>query len=546
MPSITIWSRIETRARTGDMEAGLEARVFDPLWLLARQWQVGEFAGRDAGSPVNAQVASSAAAFDRYAAGAEAPRALDNRLPLEVLVEREAIRPAVATGDLRQTVEAGLQFFRMLDQAGLSRLRAAYVAQYPIPAIPALDADGQRLLAAVTGRIPDGIRLHADLLHAGAALPALPAIAAADKAAVLKIAQAFVSLFGALVSEPANADTWSPDRMEYSFAIGAGASGKLAAEEYDGGSADWHTFHRSAAALAGTTATPVTATRNVMPSPVTFRGAPARRFWEFEDAAVDVGALTAAAEDVGRLLLREFALIYGNDWFQIPLAVSAGSEVTVTALTVADTFGVNTPIPHYTDADGAAGAWRMFAVSADTPAASAASAHVLVVPPNAVAAVDGAAIEDVLLLRDELANMAWGVESSAVGPSGAIVDRAQVYRTNAPAAVPPAQGSMPQYRLGSTVPDYWIPFLPVSVGSGPLRLRLGKLPTAPTGPMGRLLSYPALTMYLEELPREGVHLQRRYRQARGPDGSTYVWIGRLRYTGRGEDRSGLEFDYVQY
>jgi hypothetical protein len=64
--------------------------------------------------------------------------------------------------------------------------------------------------------------------------------------------------------------------------------------------------------------------------------------------------------------------------------------------------------------------------------------------------------------------------------------------------------------------------------------------------MGRLLSYPALTMYLEELPREGVHLQRRYRQARGPDGSTYVWIGRLRYTGRGEDRSGLEFDYVQY
>ena len=42
------------------------------------------------------------------------------------------------------------------------------------------------------------------------------------------------------------------------------------------------------------------------------------------------------------------------------------------------------------------------------------------------------------------------------------------------------------------MPDYWIPFLPVAVAGGPLRMRRGKLPTAATGPLGRLLGYPGL------------------------------------------------------
>jgi hypothetical protein len=52
-------------------------------------------------------------------------------------------------------------------------------------------------------------------------------------------------------------------------------------------------------------------------------------------------------------------------------------------------------------------------------------------------------------------------------------------------------------------------------------------------------------MFLEEVPREGVHLERRYRWARGADGSGYLWIGRRRSTGRGEGRSGLRFDYLE-
>src|SRR6266511_1987223 len=41
------WDRIEAIARSTGLTGGLEARVADPLWLLARQWQVGEFHGDD-------------------------------------------------------------------------------------------------------------------------------------------------------------------------------------------------------------------------------------------------------------------------------------------------------------------------------------------------------------------------------------------------------------------------------------------------------------------------------------------------------------------
>jgi len=65
MPSVTIWNRLEPRCRTQDLATGLEARVHDPLWLLARQWQVSEFVACDGGSPINAQVAWTASSFDR-------------------------------------------------------------------------------------------------------------------------------------------------------------------------------------------------------------------------------------------------------------------------------------------------------------------------------------------------------------------------------------------------------------------------------------------------------------------------------------------------
>jgi hypothetical protein len=546
MPSITIWNRIEPRCRAVGLESGLEARVHDPLWLLARQWQFGEFAGRDAGSPVSVEVQSTSAPLDRYAIATEMGRAYDNRLPIEMLIEREAVRPEPGKGDLRQAAEAGLHFLRLLDAAHLSRLHSTYLTQYPLAQQNSPDTDAQIFSSIVSGRVIDGIKLYADLVQAGNQLPALPVIATTDHDAVLGITRNWMAWYASLFSEPVGSDAWFPDRMEYQFATGsAGDSGAFQAREYDGGVVDWYTFDRSSIALAGGSAQPVKTTRRLLAAPVTFRGMPARRFWELEDASVDIGALTAGAEDLGRLLLREFALIYGNDWFQVPLVVPVGSDVSIDSLVVADTFGLTTTIPHYAQADGAAGQWRMFSLSADRSTPGALPDYRLLVLPSAMGILDSPAIEDVLLLRDELADMAWGVERTAVAPSGMPLDRTLVWRTAAPPVKPPAADKPPRYRLGSTVPDYWVPFLPIGLNSTHLQMRRGRLPTPSSEPLGRLLA-PGLTMFLEELPREGVHLERRYRYARGVDGSTYLWIGRRRSTGRGEGRSGLRFDYLEF
>ena len=45
MGSITSWIRLEPRGRDDDMTDAVHARVYDPLWMLARQWQMGEFQG---------------------------------------------------------------------------------------------------------------------------------------------------------------------------------------------------------------------------------------------------------------------------------------------------------------------------------------------------------------------------------------------------------------------------------------------------------------------------------------------------------------------
>ena len=60
MPSVTTWNRLEPASRPTDVTVGLEARIHDPLWLLGRQWQMQEFAGQDAGSPVSASIAIDA------------------------------------------------------------------------------------------------------------------------------------------------------------------------------------------------------------------------------------------------------------------------------------------------------------------------------------------------------------------------------------------------------------------------------------------------------------------------------------------------------
>ena len=114
-----------------NLRPGLEARLHDPLWLLARQRQMGEFFGEDAGSPVKVEVEADAFPADRVVLGGQALPYSAEVAPLEALVEREA--PTRSKPDLRIRAQWGMLFLDYLDRAGLPYDRARLAGRFAVP-----------------------------------------------------------------------------------------------------------------------------------------------------------------------------------------------------------------------------------------------------------------------------------------------------------------------------------------------------------------------------------------------------------------------------
>ena len=393
--------------------------------------------GDDAGSPILAAVTTTESVLNRVAAGTTAATALPPGTPLEAFIEREAVRPSTPDIEYRQSADAGLYFLRLLRAGNVGQLAPLYVTQYGIAAPTAaqqasLDAPALALAAIVSNRVPDGARLAADLRAAQPGLPATPAIPAADKAAVQTAANAYLAWYDSLYDAPTTgpSPSWVDARMEYQFSVDASATDTpcaFVADRYTGEPLDWPSFDHSATPLGAISTPPAAVTRTLIPAPVTFKGMPAPRYWQLEDASVDIGAVDAGPADTARLMLREFALIYGNDWFVVPIPVTVGAVAHVTSLVVTDTFGITQTIPHYSATpDG--GRWRMFAISGD------AIDYRLILPPVLARGLDSQPQEQVLLVRDDAASMAWGVEKIVAGASGTPIDRASAAAIAAPTA----------------------------------------------------------------------------------------------------------------
>src|SRR5215217_7446865 len=179
MSSITTWMRLEPVSRNTEMKASLQARVYDPLWLLARQWQLGEFQGEDNGSPVMARWQGESARITRYHAGAVEPGSSVNapaydrgRMPLETLVEREPVRslaPQTTKAEkLRLAVETGLEFLRILDrmaedQQTSRNYRNDFVREFPF-VVPeeqraSLDSASLAFVELMSSRAADGRKI---------------------------------------------------------------------------------------------------------------------------------------------------------------------------------------------------------------------------------------------------------------------------------------------------------------------------------------------------------------------------------------------------
>ncbi len=562
------------------MNTSLQARVYDPLWLLARQWQLGEFQGEDNGSPVMASWRGESGRLMRYHSGAIPPNSMVNaghydatRMPLETLVERETIRPTPGQNGkpekLRLAAEAGQQFLRMLDRQPLSSdYRTAFISQYPFPELTpeqraTLDSESQSFLDLVGSRVPDGRRLYTEFSSGGAGgiviAPELQ-IAPGDQAEVEKAARLWMQWFETLFSEPETGNpTWLPERLEYAFSVGTrldDGERVLTAQEYSEGHLDWYDFDMNLEVTLGGAAdnavTEVSGT--AIPAPVSFRGMPAARFWEFEDAKVDFGSVDAGPTDLARMLLVEFALAYGNDWFVIPIELEVGALYRTRSLVITDTFGVRTLIKSSSELGQPHSEWRMFQQSYLRGSDLVGPApNTFFLSPSLLTSLESRPIEEVLFLRDEMANLAWGVErlveSPAEGPLNlfeAYLNQKQRDAGESPKLPGTEQGIL-QYRLATEIPDYWVPLLPVQTEKG-LRLKRGAVlktdgSRKTAHALGRILE-PGneLMLFEEEVPREGVRVTRSYQFTRWIDGSSHLWVGRRKGVGRGEGSSGLQFD----
>src|SRR5947207_6515894 len=90
-PQITAYNRLEPRARTEDFARSLRAEIRDPLWLLTRQWQMGELEAEDGGSAIDARLLTTQAHVDRVALRGANGRHYNLEIPLETMVEQEPV-----------------------------------------------------------------------------------------------------------------------------------------------------------------------------------------------------------------------------------------------------------------------------------------------------------------------------------------------------------------------------------------------------------------------------------------------------------------------
>src|SRR6516162_10131445 len=90
-PSVTTWNRLEGRPRTNNFDRALRAEVRDALWMITKQWQMGETQGSDAGSPIFAKLQMDTTRLTKYQPDALPVQLFEYTVPLEAKVERRPL-----------------------------------------------------------------------------------------------------------------------------------------------------------------------------------------------------------------------------------------------------------------------------------------------------------------------------------------------------------------------------------------------------------------------------------------------------------------------
>jgi len=119
-PTITTWNRVEGRPTTVDFNRALRAEVRDALWMLTRQWQMGEFNGEDAGSPASMRASIATTRLTRYQPGDAAAQDFNDLSPFETQIERRPVKYSIGADKvaLNLRVLLGRRWLRLIQGIG--------------------------------------------------------------------------------------------------------------------------------------------------------------------------------------------------------------------------------------------------------------------------------------------------------------------------------------------------------------------------------------------------------------------------------------------
>ena len=580
-PTVMMWNRLEGRPRTHNFDRALKAEVRDALWMLTKQWQMGEFKADDAGSPVFAKIHITSSHVQKYKAADKAVQDFEDNIPLEVKAEQKKIsftRDGKSISlDIR--LQLGKYWMKLLGENSLD-YRNAYIKKYEF-ILPANDRTTAHIYAhkevwqqyaAISGRAIDGYALCYSIIHGTVASDGIVLLVPGDDLKLDKLGEDLAKWYRKIYFQPDEEknNAWLPEKLEYQFECSstAGTMKKtLHAEEYYQGHPDWYVFDIEEKTGSDTPVPLNKFTDTFIPAHVAFDGMPNTRWWRFEDGKTDLGDIKPATTDLSKLLLMEFGLVFANDWFLVPYVLPIGSLANVEGLTVKNNFGETTWIKPTEEAGKEKSVWSMFKLH------SAKQNNTLFLSPTAMKVHESDPLEEVVLIRDEMANMVWGVEtivpsSTGIGKKGseAALQVRQFHENIVKKDIKPVDipfAAKINYQAMTDVPENWIPFVPVHKKNNNREIQLQRAsmlriiegdkdkPVKVKPESGILregleeLPDPlAYYIYEEEVLRAGVRVTQSFQRTRWFNGEVFVWLGMKKKTGRGEGSSGLAFDQI--
>jgi len=537
------WTQVKGLSRDPDLTEGLEARLADPLWMLARQRQFGALQGEDAASPLQIEIQTETAAVDEIRLGKSEPQRLDaDAPPIEPFVEADPVHGT--PGWLRARIEAALDLLARLPEARRGTMAEALAKTYQLAA----GATGDPVCDRLAARAFDPTDLLADGRAGFEKLAQDSYDTEADLTAALSSYDAWEAMLGQrFVAPKVPGGLWAERRFDYSFTLRASQrDAELHARGYEGGRFDWYSVDLDSpdgdAFRAGETET----TRPLV-TRLRYPGMPSRRFWDFEDHRANFGGMELGLTQLPQTLLVEFATVYSDDWYVAPLRVETGHLMRVVKVDLLDVFGGKREIQAAARKDGEKRDWRFFELSGDASVGKGDVAPWLYLPRVVCGGHEGKPLEEVALRRDEAANLAWGIETLVENGAARTFNRATAWaKVRARIAAEMGEDTQAEplalddwrFVLETQTPPYWIPFAP-GIGQdgypdGRLtRHRLSiwerwpEAMRALAGPQGLMIA-PGGAFSVNEatLPRSGLVLTRAYQAARGADGRLLIWAGR--------------------